>query len=447
MLSATDNDLMCRVGPGTPMGDVMRRYWLPLMYSWELAPDGAPLKVRLLGEDLIAYRATSGALGLVAQACPHRGASMFFGRNEEEGLRCVYHGWKFDETGACTDMPSEPAESNFKNKVRINAYACREQGGVIWAYMGQDQASPPGLPQFEWCNLPEEQVHHQYKGIYECNWVQALEGDIDTCHLYFLHGRLAADDPPAYGVYHPDRAPLLDVVDTDYGLYYGASRHQGDGLTYWRTTQFLFPIFTMFPANEDGTVPSHMYTPIDDNLTMHWGVRWHPTKTFPAPRALNQEAHKIPDVNGMGPMKPTQHGKAFANWWPVADEQNDYLMDRDVQRTMNFTGIPTIRLQDAAMIASMGPIYDRSHEHLGTTDAMIIGVRRKLIRAARALREQGKAPPASETPAAYRVRSCSTVLPSAIDWQAALADWHNARTTQLPSELGLKPEQEIRTVV
>jgi phenylpropionate dioxygenase-like ring-hydroxylating dioxygenase large terminal subunit len=416
------------------MGEVMRQYWLPLMYSWELEADGPPLKVRLLGEDLIAFRESTGKLGLVAEACPHRGASMFFGRNEESGLRCVYHGWKFDIEGACTDMPNEPAESNFRHKIRIGAYSAAEQGGIIWAYMGPNQANPPGLPGFEWCQLPEEQVHHQYKGIYECNWMQGLEGDIDTCHLYFLHGRLNAQDPPAYGVYHQDKAPRLEMVETDYGVYYGASRSESPGQTYWRTTQFLFPIFSMFPANEDGTVPSHMYTPIDDNTTMHWGLRWHPTKAFPGERKLNQKVTKIPDQHGMGPMKPTQHGKPFANWWPQAEMANDFFMDREVQRTQNYTGIPTVRLQDAAVIVSMGGIYDRSKEHLGTTDAMIIAVRRKLIKAARLFREQGVLPPAAGQPELYKVRSCSTVLPSNVEWKDALADWHFARTTQLPSE-------------
>jgi len=252
----------------------MRCYWLPLLYSWELTADGPPNRVRLLGENLVAYRDTSGRVGLLADACPHRGASMFFGRNEEDGLRCVYHGWKFDCEGTCVDMPSEPAESNFKNKVRINAYSAVDRGGVIWAYMGADQANPPELPEFEWCNIPEEQVHHAYKGIYECNWVQAMEGDIDSSHLYFLHGRLDESDPATYGVYHADKAPRLQLVDTDYGVYYGASREESPGQTYWRTTQFLFPSFTMFPATIDGTVPQHMYTPIDDNLTMHWGIRW-----------------------------------------------------------------------------------------------------------------------------------------------------------------------------
>ncbi len=434
MLSKEDNDTLGRVGPGTPMGEMMRRYWLPLMYGWELDADGPPQRVRLLGEDLIAFRASNGDVGLVKEACPHRGASLFFGRNEEDGLRCVYHGWKFDVSGACVDMPSEPAESNFKGKVRVVAYSAAEQGGIVWAYMGPKQESPPELPQFEWCGLPEDQVHHQYKGIYECNWMQALEGDIDTSHLYLLHARLDPSAPMTYGVYHPDKSPHLDIQETDYGIYYGASRQESPGLTYWRTTQFLFPIFTMFPATEDGTVPQHMYTPIDDNLTMHWGLRWHPTKKLEGPRKLNQSVTKVPDQHGMGPMKPARGGRPYPDWWPVADRDNDFLMDREVQRTLNFTGIPTVRLQDVAMTVSMGSMSPRYREHLGTTDAMIIMTRRKLIKAARALRDDGIPPPASQEPSAYRARSCSTVLPTAVPWRDALHDWHFARTTKLPSE-------------
>jgi len=290
-------------------------------------------------------------------------------------------------------------------------------------------ASRPGAP--------------QYKGIYDCNWMQALEGDIDTSHLYFLHGRLDPQDPASYGVYHPDKAPRLELVETDYGLYYGASRQDAPGTTYWRTTQWLFPIFTMFPANEDGTVPQHMYTPIDDNLTMHWGLRWHPVKKFPGERKLNQNVSKIPDQYGMGAMQPTQHGQAFANWWPVASKENDFLLDREVQRTMNYTGIPTVRLQDAAVIASMGSIYDRSKEHLGTTDAMIIATRRRLIKAAKQFRDEGVMPPASQSPGAYRVRSCSAVLPNSVDWKEALMEWHLALTNRVPSEVELRTEARL----
>jgi phenylpropionate dioxygenase-like ring-hydroxylating dioxygenase large terminal subunit len=186
MLSAADNDYMCRVGPGTPMGNLMRQYWLPALISTELPePDCAPTRLRLLGENLIAFRATSGVVGIVANACPHRGASLFFGRNEEEGLRCVYHGWKFDVTGQCVDMPSEPAESNFRSKVRAIAYPTQERGGVIWCYMGSREVLPP-LPDLEPNMQPDGQYSVQ-KVFRDCNWVQGLEGDIDTSHLAFLH--------------------------------------------------------------------------------------------------------------------------------------------------------------------------------------------------------------------------------------------------------------------
>ena len=186
MLSTSDNDILCRVGPGTPMGDLMRQYWIPAVRSDELpAPDCPPVRIRLLGEDLIAFRDTSGNTGLFANACPHRGASLFFGRNEEEGLRCVYHGWKFDVTGACVDMPSEPAESNFKNKVRIKAYPTFERGGIVWAYMGPREKAPD-LPQFEANMLPDGQ-YSMYTIFQECNYMQGWEGEMDTVHQAFLH--------------------------------------------------------------------------------------------------------------------------------------------------------------------------------------------------------------------------------------------------------------------
>jgi hypothetical protein len=190
----------------------------------------------------------------------------------------------------------------------------------------------------------------------------------------------------------------------------------------------------MFPATEDGTVPQHMYTPIDDNLTMHWGLRWHPTRRFDGPRALVQTVTKLPEQNGMGPMKPTQFGRPYADWWPVADKANDFLMDREVQRTMNFSGIPTVRLQDVAVTTGMGAVTPRHREHLGTTDAMIILTRRKLIKAARKLVEEGVAPPASREPSMYRRRSCSAVLPAEVSWQEALADWHSGRVNTPPAQ-------------
>ena len=193
MLSLEDNELMCRVGPGTPMGNYIRQYWIPSTVPSSLlaAPDCPPLRVRLLGENLIAFRTTSGSVGMVANACPHRGASLFFGRNEEEGLRCVYHGWKFDVDGNCVDMPSEPAESNFRSKVKATAYPCREVNGMVWTYMGPREVPPP-LPEFEYNTAPEEMVQHPRFVFYDCNWMQSMEGDIDSSHIDYLHSRLTA---------------------------------------------------------------------------------------------------------------------------------------------------------------------------------------------------------------------------------------------------------------
>src|SRR5213594_1072977 len=203
MLSRDDNELLCRIGPGTPMGNLMRQYWVPAALSSELPePDGAPLRVRLLGEDLIAFRVSSGAVGLIQNSCPHRGASLFYGRNEAEGLRCVYHGWKFDVTGRCVDMPNEPEESNFKQKVRARAYPCRDVNGVLWTYMGPRETAP-ALPAFEINTLPPEHVYPPLMMLEECNRVQALEGDIDSSHIDYVHAKLRPSSKQR-GTFHRD---------------------------------------------------------------------------------------------------------------------------------------------------------------------------------------------------------------------------------------------------
>jgi phthalate 4,5-dioxygenase len=436
MLSTQDTELLCRVGRGAPMGELMRRYWLPAVYSWELEPDGRPIRVRLLGEDLIAFRDSEGKPAFIAENCPHRGASLFFGRNEEAGLRCVYHGWKFDTSGRCVDMPNEPPESNFKDKVRATAYAAADCGTITWIYMGPRQDDPPGLPEWEWCLLPPEHLQHSHKLIYECNFAQALEGELDTTHVYFLHSRLDPNGQPSFGLFVPDKAARLEILDTPYGVMYGARRMEDADAYYWRTTQFLFPIYGMFPGGgEDGTVPLSMYVPIDDEHTLHWGLRWHPSKPFegdgrPRAAAPKETGELIP---GVGPMKPEQKGRWFANWWPEANPENDFELRPDVQKSKNFTGIPSVRLQDSAVIWSMGPIMDRSKEHLGTADSTIIRVRRRLMRAAEDLRDKGTTPPGVDNPELYRVRSCQAILPGDVDWKEALEDWHHARSPQHPT--------------
>src|SRR3982751_776688 len=193
MLTREENELLTRVGPGTPMGNLLRRYWLPAMLAEEVpTPESPPIRVRLLGEDLVAFRDTYSQVGLIAANCPHRGASLFFGRNEEGGIRCVYHGWKFDTSGQCVDMPSEPAESNFKSKIKATAYPCREQGGLIWTYMGP-LAEPPGLPELEFTLVPDEQRYIS-KRYQPTSFAQALEGEIDQSHVSFLHSSLRVED-------------------------------------------------------------------------------------------------------------------------------------------------------------------------------------------------------------------------------------------------------------
>src|SRR6516165_5896362 len=230
MLSREENEYLCRVGPGTPMGTLLRRFWMPALIATELPePDCPPIRLRLLGEDLIAFRDTAGRVGLIQNHCPHRGASLFFGRNEEAGIRCVYHGWKFDSSGACVDMPNEPAESDFKQKVKATAYRGADAGGITWIYMGPNQDEAPGLPLWEWCQVPENQLQHSHKAIYECNFMQALEGELDTTHVYFLHSRLDPQAAPSYGLYAPDRRARLEIVDTNYGVMYAARRNEEVG--------------------------------------------------------------------------------------------------------------------------------------------------------------------------------------------------------------------------
>ena len=427
MLSATDNELLCRVGPGTPMGNLMRHYWIPAFMSGELtAPDGPPVRLRLLGEDLIGFRLSSGKVGLVASACPHRGASLFFGRNEEEGLRCVYHGWKFDETGACVDMPSEPAESNFKPKVKARAYPTQERNGIVWTYMGTRPAGDePPLPDIE-ANLVPEERNAIRKALRDCNWMQALEGDIDTSHLGFLHfGHSAPEDavPGSFDYYvRKDRAPRYDVLDTPFGTSYGAYRPAEADTYYWRIAHFLFPFYSMIPTGDLGKqIITRAWVPVDDEHMMFWSLTVPSTiangqggpgssQAPPSPQgrgqATNQEWDYQPDTTGwLGRFRLTQ------------TRENDYLIDRDAQsKHRSFTGIPGIHQQDQAITESMGVIYDRTHEHLGTSDAMVIRTRRRLLNAAKALRDQNVAPPAVDQPQVYRVRSGGILLPRNADW-------------------------------
>jgi len=223
------------------MGQLMRRYWVPALLPEELPePDYAPIRVRLLGEELVAFRATDGRVGLVDAHCAHRGASLFFGRNEAQGIRCVYHGWKFDVDGRCSDMPNEPAESNFKERIRLRAYPCVERGSLIWAYMGPPDLQP-ALPEFEWAVVGDNQ-RYVSKRLQECNYLQALEGGVDLGHLSFLHRNLELKgDRRGQELTQGDPSPKFEAVDAPHGLMIAARRNADDDTYYWRINQWILP--------------------------------------------------------------------------------------------------------------------------------------------------------------------------------------------------------------
>jgi phthalate 4,5-dioxygenase oxygenase subunit len=415
MLSREDNELMCRVGRGTPMGELLRQYWMPCLPSSELpAPDGPPKKVRLLGEDLVAFRDTRGEVGLLAANCPHRGASLFFGRNEDCGLRCPYHGWKYDVSGRCVDMPNEPEESTFKDKIRARAYPCRDVNGVIWAYLGPREV-PPALPAFEINTLPAEQVYPPHMMLEECNWVQALEGDIDSSHIDFVHAKLRADSPQR-GTWHRDRRPRLEILPTDYGACYSARRvWDDDGLQWHRVTQFMLPFYTMIAASDPHMVQARAWVPLDDDHTLQFTMRGR------IDRAVTEdERQRVRDpFAAWGGYVPTTSDWR-TRFYTTANLHNDYRVDYELQRTDLVLGIPFLgNLQDRAMTETMGPIYDRTHEHLGTTDAMVIYARRRLIDGAKALRDGGTVPANVDDASLCRVRPASVLLPEGESWVSA----------------------------
>jgi nitrite reductase/ring-hydroxylating ferredoxin subunit len=401
------------------MGNLMREYWIPSIMSNELpAPDCPPMRLRLLGENLIAFRTTSGKVGIVANSCPHRGASLFFGRNEEEGLRCVYHGWKFDVDGNCVDMPSEPAESNFKSKVHATAYPCIERNNMVWTYMGPRETPPP-LPDHPGNMTPECRVS---KSVRDCNYMQSIEGDIDTVHQAFLHhGAERYDEyPPGSVKYYAfrQRDIRMEVMEHEIGTTYGAFRPAEEDTNCWRIGHFLLPFYTMSATGVlTQKTGGNAWVPIDDEHCMVWGI------SEPSPRGANERAvgglFDAPRIGGDRRQQAKGNLPDTSDWIgkfrPVENLANDYFIDREAQSKMEtFTGIATIGLEDRGMQESMGPVWDRTKEHLGTTDQMVIQTRRKLIRAAIALRDHGTIPAGVDDPSLYRMYAGGAIAPKGV---------------------------------
>ena len=406
-----ENDLLTRTDAGTPMGELFRRYWLPALTGDELPhPDCSPVRIPLLGERLIAIRDSSGRSAILQQACPHRQASLYFGRCEDGGIRCAYHGWKFDVDGQCLDIPSEPAASRAREQIRVQAYPTLERGGVVWVYMGPPELMP-APPELEWATLPPRNLFVTRR-LQECNYLQTMEGGLDSSHLSWLHrGTISSDpvlgsggagtDSSILGIIAADRNPRYDSVRTAGGLLLGARRMAGEGLYYWRITQFLMPCFNIIAPTGDLTLNGQAWVPLDDHNCWSWAVNYYVDKPL-------GEAEREAMRRGGGlhvEFVPGTHQGA-------ANRDNDYHLDRAAQRRGdNFTGIPSFAMQDTAVQESQGRIADRTLEHLVSSDDGIIVTRRLLLDAARDNRA-GRPIPGLQ-PQAQAVRAGSLIVPQA----------------------------------
>jgi phthalate 4,5-dioxygenase len=422
---------LTQVGPGTPMGELMRQYWIPALMSSELKPDGAPLRLKLLGEQLVAFRTSSGKVGIFDHRCPHRCASLFYGRNEHDGIRCVFHGWKFDADGKCLEQPNVLPSEHAQIRVRAKAYRVVERGGVIWAYMGQ-RKEPPPLPAFPVFSMPSERVAVWCEQR-PCNFLQCLEGELDTSHAGFLHlGMAGSQDSSSYGSSIDMKSPAVryKIADTEGGLLAGGYRDAGDGKLYWRYANFLLPFWTQPPPCALGTEAiARAWVPMDDTHTMLFAISTdtfilsqHPNAVLPPPQTgFTMQVDFLPNTTDW-----------YGRWRLTANAENDFLIDRDVQRNGSFSGIEGVDVQDAAVQVSMGEIVDRTREHLVPADLAIVETRKRLLNAAVALRDSGAVPPALDRPDAYNVWSGYIEAPADADWLKVYAD--NIPKSSVPTE-------------
>ena len=402
MLSKQDNERITRVGRATPMGETLRRYWVPALLASEIPePDGDMARVRLLGEDLLAFRTTDGQAALTGAVCPHRLAPLYYGRNEANGVRCVYHGWKFDSTGACVHMPTEPPDSSYKERVRIDAYPTHEAGGIIWAYLGPKEHMPP-RPDWELTRVPLE---HSFvsRTVQDCNWLQALEGGLDSAHAMIMHN---ADGTNIAWIYDYDRLiPQIEVNPTDYGYSYTGIRERADDLWWVRLYQYFMPftalrgrISPLRGAKEPPAMPTmcgHIWVPADDVTTNVYNFIYAADPEIGMTREFAIE-NEIEDGRGPQHLTPDLRLKLGLH--------NDYRLSREKQKTGNFAGIEGINTQDVAVQEAMGPIVDRSQEHLGSTDRAIMQMRRMLLEAIGDV-EAGQKPKGADTASYAQVRA------------------------------------------
>lgn len=421
MLPKDKNELLCRVEGTAPMGQLMRRYWVPALAADDLVAGGAPRRVRLFGEDLVAYRSPNGKIGLIEEHCPHRRASMMIAKNEDCGLRCLYHGWLIDGQGRVLDTPAEPADSRLKDRVTAVAYPVREAGGIVWTYMGPDAHVPPPMD-FEFTHMPASRILIM-QAREECNWAQTMEGVIDSAHSNYLHATeirpkkgLAMTVQGGQGDGHfarpsNDGAPRLEVQMQPYGFRYAAIRRpivDPECNQYVRVTLFVAPCYAIFPAPK-GWGSMQMFVPIDDQHTMFYYIMWnHEQDLTPDMRAHFLEKHGM----RVGVDMDDSYRK-------IRSRDNTWLQDREAMRNgRSSSGIFGINTEDFAVQESMGPIVDRSTENLGQSDLAVIHFRRLMLDMVDRFQTSGEIPAGLKDPVDFAaLKSAEAIVPLGKDWR------------------------------
>lgn len=401
MLSREDNELLTRVGPGSAMGAALRRFWVIVCRSEALKRDGDPVRIRLFGQNFVAFRASDGRVGIFDEACPHRGASLLLARNEDQALTCIFHGWKFHVSGEVVDVPTEPTarRESFRKKVPLRAYPVREAGTVVWAYLGE--GTPPAFPDFEFTHLPDDQVFSRVAYTH-CNWLQGVEATIDSSHASILHRSWVQERSREWASFQADSAPVYDLDVTDYGVRAAAIRNFTDGRINVRVTEFVLPFYAFIPFESPRNVIFSM--PVDDEWTAQWYIFYNSEGSIA--EYMAQHDRRYPgDPNNFYQPKGT-----FENRW---------LQDRE-KLSGHWTGMPGLIYEDFVVEESMGPIVDRTKEYLGSSDALIVRVRRELLKMARdhEARRALAGPPPDLDYAAIRARN--TMLAAGANWRTAL---------------------------
>jgi phthalate 4,5-dioxygenase oxygenase subunit len=432
MLTAEENELLCRVEGQAPMGQLMRRHWTPVCLIEEVSePDGTPVKARVFGEDLVVFRDTKGRVGVMDEYCPHRRVSLVFGRNEDCGLRCLYHGWKMDVEGNVLEMVSEPAASGMAQKVKHLAYPVKEWGGFVWAYMGPKESQPEFVPP-AWAPTADAKVTIA-KALIPCNWAQILEGAIDSAHSSSLHSsdmvpaRVEGAEATDTNWLRPstDKAPRMQVERGSYGFRYAAIRRpikNAAANDYIRSTVFVAPSTALIPPNNLYNV-ANINIPMDDTNTAFYFIAWgHPSQT--------------PDTDSWRKFLGQQLGPDLdASYTPLRNRGNHFWQDREAMKAGNFTGITGFPNQDIAMWVTMGPIADRTHERLGASDMAVVEFRKQMLEAVRAFQAGEAAIGTGDSRIPSSVVAFQAIVPKTTDWRAYQAShvWDTREPALEPS--------------